>query len=82
MVQVPRGRRDAAVPELPRDDPDVHALDAQLGRVHVPRLTLRAQGRAHDETLVRELASTFRGAVQDAYREGERRLRVLRGVVV
>jgi hypothetical protein len=61
--------------------PHILAARAQLGRVHLPRLTLRAQGRAHDETLVRELASTFRGAVQDAYREGERRLRVLRGVV-
>ncbi len=58
--------------------PHILARHARLGRVHLPRLTLRAGGRAHDEALVRELAAAFRTAVQDAYREGERRLEALR----
>ncbi len=35
MVEVASGRRDATVPELLGDDPDVHALGAELGRVRV-----------------------------------------------
>ena len=35
MIEVPRRRRDCPVPELLGDDPDVHALGAELGRVRV-----------------------------------------------
>jgi hypothetical protein len=42
--------------------------------VRVPRLTLNARGRAHDETLVRELVERFRDAVRDAYTSGHRQL--------
>jgi len=37
VVQVPRRRIDRRVPQLPGDDPDVHAFFAQLGRMGVPQ---------------------------------------------
>lgn len=58
--------------EFTPTSPHILARRARLGRVRVPRLTLRAQGRAHDEPLVRELAQRFREAVGEAYAEGRR----------
>lgn len=42
----------------------------RLGRVQVPRLTIRASGWALDEELADTVASRFLGAIQDAYRTG------------
>ncbi|WP_143144996.1 hypothetical protein [Streptomyces humi] len=51
---------------------------AALGRVVMPRLTLRVgSGADLDDDLADAVATAFAGAVQDAYRTGERRLRVL-----
>ena len=44
MVEVASRRGDAAVPELLGDDPDVHALGAELGRVGVPEPDWLARG--------------------------------------
>ncbi|RDZ29291.1 hypothetical protein [Lysobacter silvisoli] len=58
--------------EFTPTSPHILARRARLGRVRVPRLTLRAQGRAHDESLVRDLAQHFREAVGRAYVDGQR----------
>ncbi|MFF3450530.1 hypothetical protein ACFYXJ_25700 [Streptomyces sp. NPDC002667] len=51
---------------------------AALGRVVLPRLTLRVRtGGDLDEDLADTVAAAFAGAVRDAFRTGERRLRVL-----
>lgn len=51
---------------------------AALGRVVLPRLTLRVRaGGDLDEDLADAVAAAFAGAVRDAFRTGERRLRVL-----
>lgn len=51
---------------------------AALGRVVLPRLTLRVRaGRALDESLADAVAAAFAGAVRDAFCTGERRLRIL-----
>lgn len=51
---------------------------ATLGRVALPRLTLRAApGRQLDEEFADVVASRFAQAVRDAYRTGQRRLREL-----
>jgi hypothetical protein len=57
--------------------PHILAKHAVLARVHLARLVLRAPAREHDEGFVRELAQHVRGAVQQAYSEGRRRLAVL-----
>ncbi|MEU1138183.1 hypothetical protein ABZ392_15210 [Streptomyces sp. NPDC005885] len=51
---------------------------AALGRVLLPRLTLRVRaGTDLDEGLADAVAAAFADAVRDAFRTGERRLRVL-----
>jgi hypothetical protein len=60
--------------EITPTSPHILARRAHLGRVRVPRLTLRANNRTHDETLVRELAQSFHDAVRNAYADGQRRL--------
>lgn len=60
--------------EITPTSPHILARRARLGRVRVPRLTLRANGRAHDDALVAELARNFHDAVQDAYSDGQREL--------
>lgn len=63
--------------ELTPTSPHILARRARLGRVRVPRLTLRAHDRAHDEPLVRELAQRFRDAIGQAYADGRRQLDLL-----
>ena len=65
---------DGPYVEITPTSPHKIARRARLGRVRVPRLTLNARGRAHDETLVRELARGFHDAVRDAYASGHRQL--------
>lgn len=65
---------DGPYVEITPTSPHKIARRAPLGRVRVPRLTLNARGRAHDEALVRELAAGFRDAVRDAYASGHRQL--------
>jgi hypothetical protein len=65
---------DGPYVEITPTSPHKIARRARLGRVRVPRLTLNARGRAHDETLVRELVERFRDAVRDAYTSGHRQL--------
>lgn len=60
--------------ELTPTSPHILARRARLGRVRVPRLTLRAHNRPHDESLVRDLAQHFRDAIGQAYAEGRRQL--------
>ncbi|MFE9876268.1 hypothetical protein [Streptomyces sp. NPDC005784] len=51
---------------------------AALGRVVLPRLTLRVRaGGDLDDDLADAVAAAFAGAVRDAFRTGERRLRIL-----
>lgn len=51
---------------------------AALGRVVLPRLTLRVRaGSDLDDDLADAVTAAFAGAVRDAFRTGERRLRVL-----
>jgi hypothetical protein len=73
---------DAPSVVLNPTSPHILLRRAQLRRVHLPRLTLRAPSRPHDEALVRDLARHLRSAVQGAYREGERRLAAMRPVEV
>jgi hypothetical protein len=65
--------------EITPTSPHILARRVRLGRVRVPRLTLRANGRAHDEALVRELAQRFHDAVRAAYSDGQRELAQIAG---
>lgn len=65
--------------EITPTSPHILARHARLGRVRVPRITLRAPGRAHDERLLRELAQCFREAVGEAYVGGQRQLAQIAG---
>lgn len=65
--------------EITPTSPHILARRVRLGRVRVPRLTLRANGRAHDEALVRELAQRFHDAVRTAYSDGQRELAQIAG---
>jgi hypothetical protein len=47
--------------------PHILARRAGLRRVRAPRLTLRANGRALDESLARQVAESFREQVRSAY---------------
>lgn len=65
--------------EVTPTSPHILARRARLGRVRVPRLTIRAGGRAHDEALVRELAQRFHDAIRNAYADGQRQLAQIAG---
>ena len=67
--------------EITPTSPHILARRVRLGRVRMPRLTLRANGRAHDEALVRELARNFHDAVRAAYSDGQRQLAQIAGAV-
>lgn len=67
--------------EITPTSPHILARRVRLGQVRMPRLTLRANGRAHDEALVRELARNFHDAVRAAYSDGQRQLAQIAGAV-
>lgn len=69
---------NAPVVHVNPTSPHILLRRARLARVHLPRLVLRAAGRAHTEDLVRELALAFRSAVQTAYSDGQRQLDTLK----
>lgn len=60
--------------EITPTSPHILARRARLGRVRVPRMTLRTGGQALSEGLVRELARRFQGAVQEAFATGQTRM--------
>jgi hypothetical protein len=61
--------------EVSPTSPHILRRRARLGRVTMPRLTLRAPAGAKlDEELAELLAGRFAGAIADAYRTGEQRL--------
>jgi hypothetical protein len=64
--------RDLWEPEVaaggaPPTSPHIVARHARLALVHMPRLTVRAIGRALDETLRTDIAARAQAAVADAY---------------
>ncbi|MES3153129.1 hypothetical protein [Sphingomonas faeni] len=64
------GRGDTVV--VTATSPHILARHAVLARVDMHRLEIRGGGQSIDAALVRETASRFQRAVQDAYGEGER----------
>ena len=60
--------------EITPTSPHILARRARLGRVRVPRMTLRTGGQPLAEGLVRELARRFQGAVQEAFATGQARM--------
>ncbi|WP_432949904.1 hypothetical protein ACQPXM_17690 [Kribbella sp. CA-253562] len=64
--------------ELTPTSPHILRKRAVLGRVRVPRLTLRAApGRALDQRFAGEVADLFGDVTRDAYLTGQRRVREL-----
>jgi hypothetical protein len=59
--------------------PHILARHGRLGAVRIPRMTMRAPGRAPDHALATAVAERFHSAVDDAYLEGRREFERLGG---
>jgi len=76
---------DRAATEAPAEEivlptsPHITARRAQLGRVFMPRLVIRAPGRALDDELVGVVAARFKEAVEGAFQTGQTRLAAATG---
>jgi len=63
-----------ASPIIVATSPHILARAARLARVHVPKVTVQAEGRALDDQLADAIATQFRAKMNEAYNAGNREL--------